>query len=184
MGCRAQGGGVATGMSIGPFSRFGLVVALATAILDQVLKYWLIFEFDLGRRGRVIIAPFLDLVLAFNTGISFSLFRQSDGFGRWMLIILAGVAVVLLCLWLARVNSWLTALSIGLIVGGAVGNAIDRLAYGAVADFVLFHITTATFDFNWAIFNLADAAIVAGVLGLLYESLPRDRAAKAPRSRP
>ena len=62
-------------------------------------------------------------------------------------------------------------MSLGLIIGGAVGNAIDRLAYGAVADFVLLHLTTASFSFKWYVFNLADAAIVAGVAGLLYDSL-------------
>ena len=67
----------------------------------------------------------------------------------------------------------LTALALGLIIGGAIGNAIDRLAYGAVADFVLFHISTANWRFNWYVFNLADVAIVAGVIGLLYESLVR-----------
>jgi len=66
------------------------------------------------------------------------------------------------------------------IIGGAVGNAIDRFAYGAVADFVLFHITTATFSFNWYVFNLADVAIVAGVIGLLFETLIGTGAAKAP----
>jgi signal peptidase II len=76
-----------------------------------------------------------------------------------------------LWIWLARAESRLTALALGLIIGGAFGNAIDRLAYGAVADFVLFHITTASFKFAWYVFNLADAAIVAGVIGLLYESL-------------
>jgi signal peptidase II len=70
--------------------------------------------------------------------------------------------------------------SLGLIVGGAIGNAIDRLAYGAVADFLLFHITTQSFDFNWYVFNLADVAIVAGVVGLLYETLVGPGAAKAP----
>ena len=74
----------------------------------------------------------------------------------------------------------LATIALGMIIGGAVGNAIDRFAYGAVADFVLFHITTATFSFNWYVFNLADVAIVAGVVGLLAETLLGPRAAKAP----
>jgi signal peptidase II len=82
--------------------------------------------------------------------------------------------------WLAHATSRLTALSLGLIIGGAVGNAIDRAAYGAVADFVLFHITTETWTFNWYVFNLADVGIVAGVIGLLYDSLITRDAAKAP----
>jgi signal peptidase II len=88
--------------------------------------------------------------------------------------------VALLWIWLSRVASRLTALSLGLIIGGAVGNAIDRFAYGAVADFALFHLTTASFSFNWYVFNLADVAIVAGVIGLLYETLIGGGAAKAP----
>jgi len=83
-------------------------------------------------------------------------------------------------IWLARTSSRLAAFSLGLIIGGAIGNAIDRLAYGAVADFVLFHVTTATFSFNWYVFNLADVAIVAGVIGLLFETLTGTGAAKAP----
>jgi signal peptidase II len=85
--------------------------------------------------------------------------------------------------WLARSTSRLTALALGLIIGGAIGNAIDRFAYGAVADFVLFTPRLGGIGFPY-IFNLADSAIVAGVAGLLYESLLGDRAAKAPRSGP
>ena len=97
-----------------------------------------------------------------------------------MLLGFKAAAVVLLWLWLTRARDRLTALSLGLIIGGAIGNAIDRLAYGWVADFVFFHVSTATWRFNWYVFNLADVAIVAGVIGLLYESLAGDRAAKAP----
>jgi len=85
--------------------------------------------------------------------------------------------VALLLVWLARAGSRLTAVSLGLIIGGAAGNAIDRLIHEAVADFILFHITTESFRFSWYVFNLADTAIVAGVVGLLYESalVPRFR---------
>jgi signal peptidase II len=165
---------------IGPFTRFGLTVAAITLVLDQALKLWLLFWFELGRKGVVGVAPFLDLVLTWNKGISYGLFQQDTELGRWLLIGIKLAAVVLLALWLARAHSRLTALSLGLIIGGALGNAIDRLAYGAVADFVLFHVTTAAWSFNWYVFNLADAAIVAGVIGLLYDSLVQDRAAKAP----
>jgi signal peptidase II len=92
--------------------------------------------------------------------------------------------VALLWIWLSRAPSRLTALALGLIIGGAIGNAIDRVAYGAVADFVLFHITTATWTFNWYVFNLADAGIVAGVVGLLYESTLSGTAKQTPQKRP
>jgi signal peptidase II len=164
----------------GPLTRFALAVAIVTAALDQAAKLWLLFGLDLPARGIVRLTPFLDLVLTWNTGISYGLFRQQGPLGQGALLALKAVAVVLLWIWLARTSSRLAALSLGLIIGGAIGNAIDRLAYGAVADFVLFHVTTATFSFNWSVFNLADVAIVAGVIGLLFETLIGRGAAKAP----
>jgi signal peptidase II len=97
-----------------------------------------------------------------------------------VLLALKLIAVSLIWIWLARAESRLTAVGLGLIIGGALGNAIDRLAYGAVADFVLLHIETASWRFNWYVFNLADVAIVAGLAALLYESVLGARAAKAP----
>jgi signal peptidase II len=164
----------------GPLTPFALAVALVAAAIDQATKLWLLFGFDLGARGVVTLTPFLDLALVWNTGISYGLLRQEGPLGQWVLLALKAAAVVLLWIWLARTSSRLTALSLGLIIGGAIGNAIDRLAYGAVADFVLFHVTTATFSFKWYVFNLADVAIVAGVIGLLYETLVGGDAAKAP----
>jgi signal peptidase II len=164
----------------GPLTRFGLVVALAATVIDQAMKLWLLFVIDLGGRGILPLAPFLDLVLTWNTGISYGLFRQEGPLGQWALLALKAIAVALLWIWLSRATTRLTALSLGLIIGGAVGNAIDRFAYGAVADFVLFHVSTANFSFKWYVFNLADVAIVAGVIGLLYETLAGSSAAKAP----
>jgi signal peptidase II len=164
----------------GPLSRFGIVVAVLAAATDQGTKVWLLRVFDLPAKVPVHLGPFIDLVLAWNTGISFSLFPQVGPLGQWALLGVKGVAVALLWVWLARAGSRLTALAIGLIIGGALGNAIDRAVYGAVADFVLFHIATETWTFRWYVFNLADVAIVAGVVGLLYESI----LAKAPQKRP
>jgi signal peptidase II len=164
----------------GPFSRLGLLSAVLVAALDQAVKLWLLFVYDIGSTGPVRLAPFLDLVLAWNTGISYGWFQQEGPFGQWALLALKAVAVALLWIWLARAGSRLTAVAIGLIIGGAIGNAIDRLAYGAVVDFVFFHLTAAGWNFKWYVFNLADAAIVAGVIGLLYESLFPGHAAKAP----
>jgi signal peptidase II len=164
----------------GPLTRYGLVVALVVAALDQASKVYLLFVYQLGARGTVQVLPFLDFVLTKNTGISYGLFQQSGPLGQWVLLGFKAIAVVLLSLWLWRAGSRLTALSLGLIIGGAIGNAIDRIAYGWVADFVLFHINTASWRFYWYVFNLADVAIVAGVIGLLYESLAAGRAAKAP----
>lgn len=157
-----------------------MVVAVLAAVIDQGAKVWLLHVFDLAAKAPVHLGPFIDLVLAWNTGISFSLFPQVGPLGQWALLGVKAAAVALLWVWLARAGSRLTALAIGLIIGGALGNAIDRAAYGAVADFVLFHITTESWTFRWYVFNLADVAIVAGVVGLLYEST----LAKTPQKRP
>jgi signal peptidase II len=154
--------------------------AAVACALDQATKVWLLHVYDLAHKGIVALLPVLDLVLTWNTGISYGLFPQESDLGRWLLLGAKLVAVLALWAWLARARTALTAVSLGLIIGGALGNAIDRLAYGAVADFVLFHITTASFNFTWYVFNLADAAIVAGVAGLLYESFVPAHAAKAP----
>jgi signal peptidase II len=166
----------------GPLTRFGLVVAVVSAALDQASKLWLLYVFDLPARAPVRLTPFLDLVMTWNKGISYGLFQQDGPLGQGVLLAIKAGAVVLLLIWLARAPSRLTAVALGLIIGGAAGNAVDSVLHGAVADFILFHITTETFRFNWYVFNLADAAIVAGVAGLLYESVLGDRAAKAPRS--
>ena len=163
----------------GPQTRFGLTVAAIACLLDQASKLYLLFVHDLAAHP-VRLGPFFDFVLARNTGISYGLFQTEGALGQWLLLGFKGVAVVLLWIWLSRAHDRLTALSLGLIIGGAVGNGIDRLAYGWVADFVFFHVSGANWRFNWYVFNLADVAIVAGVAGLLYESLVVDRAAKAP----
>ncbi|TMI99942.1 MAG: signal peptidase II [Alphaproteobacteria bacterium] len=181
MGCHPQGGGVVLARYLfGPLTRYGLIVALIVCAIDQAAKLWLLNVFDLANRGIVHLTPFLDLVLTWNTGISYGLFPQEGDLGRYVLLALKAGAVLILWVWLARAESRLTALALGLIIGGAFGNAIDRLAYGAVADFVLFHITTPGFNFTWYVFNLADAAIVAGVVGLLYESFFGDTPQKRP----
>jgi signal peptidase II len=164
----------------GPRSGLGVAAAVIAGAIDQAVKLWLLFSFDLANRGIVHLTPFLDFVLTWNTGISYGLFQQESEVGRFVLLALKIIGLIVLWAWLARAESRLTALALGLIIGGGIGNAIDRLAYGAVMDFVLFHITTPTFNFVWYVFNLADAAIVAGVAGLLYESFFGGRAVKAP----
>ncbi len=163
----------------GRLSALGVTVAAFTCALDQALKFWLLFDFDLANRGRFAVVPLVDLVLTWNTGISYGLFPQQGPIGEWALFVFKLGAVIFLWIWLARATWRLTAAALGLIIGGAIGNTIDRLHWPGVMDFVLFHIETASFEFRWYVFNLADVAIVAGVLLLLYESL-LGGAAKAP----
>src|SRR5215831_20792824 len=162
-----------------PF-RLGVAAAVAAAAIDQAVKLWLLYGFGLTGRARVPVTSFLDLVLAWNTGISYGLFQHTGPLWQWMLLGLKVSAAVLLLIWLVRTRSRLTGLALGLIVGGAIGNAIDRVVHGAVMDFVLFHITTATWTFQWYVFNIADAVIVVGVTALVCESLFLQDAAKVP----
>jgi signal peptidase II len=164
----------------GPLSALGLAVAAIACVIDQAAKFWLLAVFDLAGRAPVAVTSFLDLVITWNTGISYGLFPQRGSFGPWALLAFKAAAVIFLWIWLARASSRLTAVALGLIIGGAFGNAIDRLHWPGVLDFVLFHIDTGSWSFRWYVFNFADVAIVAGVVGLLYDSAIGRGAAKAP----
>jgi signal peptidase II len=151
----------------GPNTLLGLAVAIVVLLLDQGHKAWMLYVYNIGARHKVEITSYFDLVLAWNTGVSYGLFRQETAFGRYGLALFAVVAVVFMAAWLAQAASRLSAVSLGLIMGGALGNALDRLTYGAVADFFSFHWG----GFNWYVFNLADITIVAGIVGLVYDLL-------------
>jgi signal peptidase II len=162
----------------GRLSPLGLGIAIFIVALDQLHKYWMLAVYDIQNRGRVPITPFLDLVYVKNTGISYGLLLQETRQGQWLLAGFAGLAVIAMACWLARgVSTRLVAASLGLVMGGAASNAIDRVALGGVADFFSLH----AFGFYWYVFNIADVAIVAGVIGLLYDSFvpSRNDASKA-----
>jgi signal peptidase II len=160
--------------------RPGIISAIAVLALDQASKLWLLYVFDLPHRGAVKVTPFLDLVLAWNVGISFGWFQSDNQATQIILMIIKAVAVIVLAIWMARSRTLIATVALGLIIGGAIGNAIDRFAYGAVVDFALFHLQIGGNTFNWYVFNLADVAIVAGVAALLYDSFLGVPAAKAP----
>ncbi|CAN7522548.1 signal peptidase II [Bradyrhizobium sp. LjRoot220] len=163
-----------------PHLRAGIIAAVAALVLDQASKLWLLFVFDIGRRGAVKVTPFFDLVLAWNVGISFGWFQHDGLLAQAVLTTIKAVAVIVLAVWMARSRNLLATVALGLIIGGAIGNAIDRFAYGAVLDFALFHVQIGEKTFNWYVFNVADVAIVAGVAALLYDSFLGLPAAKAP----
>lgn len=160
--------------------RAGILSAVVTLVADQASKLWLLNVFDLAHRGVVRVTPFFDLVLAWNIGISFGWLQNDSQAAQLALMAVKGVAVVALAIWMARSHTVLATVALGLIIGGAIGNGIDRLAYGAVVDFALFHIEIAGNTYNWYVFNLADVAIVAGVAALLYDSILGVPAVKAP----
>jgi signal peptidase II len=160
--------------------RAGIIAAIVTLILDQASKLWLLDVFDIAHRGTVRVTPFFDLVLAWNIGISFGWFQNDSPAAQIALMVIKAAAVIALGVWLARSRTVMAALALGMIIGGAIGNAIDRFVYGAVVDFALFHVQIGEKTFNWYVFNLADVAIVAGVIALLYDSFMGIPAAKAP----
>jgi signal peptidase II len=146
---------------------FGLLIGAIVFVLDQITKYAVLYGLDLVTRGKIYVTPFMDFVLAMNRGISYGLFPQDGELGRWVLFWIKIAASVLFLFWLRRAGSKVVAAALGLLIGGALGNALDRALQGAVVDFVALH----AFGFRWYVFNLADAAIVAGVMGLLYDAL-------------
>ncbi|MET0314099.1 MAG: signal peptidase II [Hansschlegelia sp.] len=154
-------------MSLAAPARRAWLFAVAVFALDQAIKLWALFPFDLASKGRVAVLPVFDLVLIWNTGVSYGLFQQDGALGRWVLVGLHAVAAVVISFWIAREKDPATSAGLALILGGAVGNGLDRVVYGAVVDYALLHWREMT----WYVFNLADAAIVAGVLLLLYGAL-------------
>ncbi len=147
----------------GRYNVLGLAIAVLALAADQLHKYWMIEIYRIGERGRVEITSFFDLVMAWNPGISYGLLPQDSAAGRLLLVGFSILAVAALFLWMSNAASRPVAVSIGLIVGGALGNLIDRLLHGAVADFFSFHYA----GFYWYIFNIADVAITVGVIGLI-----------------
>ena len=156
----------------------GLALAAGTLVADQANKLWLMDVFDIAHRRPVRLTPFFEVVMARNPGISYSLLSAHSASGRYALLLFAAVACLMIGAWLWRTTTILVALGLGLILGGALGNAIDRFAYGWVADFYYFHVGS----FHWYVFNIADVAIVIGVALLLADSFflaPKRTAATA-----
>jgi signal peptidase II len=153
----------------------GLCVAAVIVVLDQLTKAAVLALFvHQGLDDGTRVAPFFNLVLTFNRGVSFGLLSAGGG-GRGALLfaLVAGAIVAGLLWWLARAESPLLAVAIGLIVGGAVGNVIDRIRLGAVVDFLDFHLGS----WHWPAFNLADSAICLGVAAMLLDGLLLQRQA-------
>ena len=149
----------------GQYSPLGLSVALAAFLADQLHKWWMLSVWDLQLHDRIVVTSYYNLVYYSNKGISFSML-QLDGMGQYLLSGFAAIVAIAMAVWLAKAgDSRFMAISVGLIIGGALGNALDRLHLGGVADFFEFHL----YGFYWPAFNIADAAIVAGVAGLLYD---------------
>ena len=151
--------------------RRGLLLALVILIADQASKWWILEVFDLPSRRSVELftaGPVgLNLTMVWNRGVTFGLLSGSAPWHSWALAALAAVIAAFLLRWMVTAETRRTALALGAIVGGAIGNVIDRLRFGAVVDFVDAH----GWGWHWYVFNVADAAIVLGVAVLLIEAL-------------
>ncbi len=152
----------------------GLIAAVVVLLADQASKYWVLEVLRLPDLGQVRLLPVLNLTMVWNRGVTFGLLN-GNGFGdsaHWALAAVALVVVLALGWWLRRAESPLVAAALGAIGGGAVGNVIDRLRFGAVVDFLHAHLG----EWSWYVFNVADAAIVCGVGALVLDGLrPRSR---------
>lgn len=145
---------------------FGLSVAAVVLILDQISKYWILNDL-LGERTIIAYGSFFNVVRAWNTGVSFSMFNDYGNLGMLVLSLLAIVIVGMLLHWLRNEGNRVIQLALGFIIGGALGNVIDRVRLGAVFDFLDFHIG----DSHWPAFNLADSFICIGAAIIIADSL-------------
>ena len=148
----------------------GLVAIIVMGLAcDQLSKAWIVHVIDLGSVGTIRIAPFLALVMVWNPGISFGLLPEGSVPGMSVLIGFALGASILFWLMAVRAKSRLHGVGLALIIAGALGNTLDRMIYGAVADFFYFHIGR----FSWYVFNIADIMITLGALAVIIVSLRR-----------
>ena len=144
----------------------GLLVAVLVIGLDQATKWW-ILAFVMDPPRVISVTPFFNLVLVWNRGISFGMFSNESSAGVWLLSFLALIIVGFLINWLRKAESKLVAISLGLIIGGALGNVIDRAVHSAVLDFLDFYIGSV----RWPAFNAADSFITVGAILLIVDSL-------------
>lgn len=145
---------------------FGLALAALVVMLDRATKAWAL-DALFQPPARIEVADILNLVPVWNRGVSFGLLSSDSPLGPWLLGGFALVVAVALVIWLLRAESRVLGAGLGLVIGGAVGNAIDRALYGAVVDFIDVHWG----DLHWPAFNIADAAITLGVGLLLLDAL-------------
>ncbi len=164
--CKPSAHGPEIDMGLKPL-HWGIITALLAFLGDQGFKHAMLDIYDFANQAPIRLLPFLDITLAWNKGVSYSLFTANSDFERYALLAVYAVAMVAFTIWMLRAKRSLTTVALGFLIGGASGNALDRLLYGAVADF--FHVHFGGFS-PWGVFNLADMAIVAGVVLLLYES--------------
>lgn len=154
----------------------GLALALVGLVVDQIVKFSILDVFLPQPFARIEVTSFFDLVLVWNRGVSYGLFAADSQAQVWFLVAVKVAITLALIVWLLRNKDMLTAVALGLLIGGAIGNTIDRVLHGAVVDFVSLHAA----GFYWYVFNLADVWVVAGVMLLLYDAFLINRSGDVP----
>lgn len=154
-------------LAYGGPQRLGLLLVVAVIVADQLSKHWIYQALVVDGPRAIVVTPFFNLVTVWNYGVSFGMFNSGSSAAAWIFILLALAISLALAIWLVRTDRALVSASLGLILGGAVGNVIDRVRFGAVFDFLDFHLA----GWHWPAFNVADAAIVVGVAVLFIDSL-------------
>jgi len=146
-------------------ARFGLILAILVAVSDQTSKWWIV-DVVMQPPKFIPVTDFFNLVLAYNRGVSFGMLNMQSEIGPWILAAVSLAITFGLLVWMWRANKKLTVVALSLIIGGAVGNVIDRLIYGAVVDFLDFHLA----GYHWPAFNFADTAITCGAVAIICDS--------------
>ena len=162
-------------MKVGPYFKRGLLISGLILLADQISKWWVLNGLKLPEVGSVELLPFLDLTMVWNYGISMGL-PVGESLGKWGIVILTAGISIWLTNWLRTTERKFEGWGLAIILGGAIGNIIDRFLHGAVVDFIHLH----AFDYNFYVFNVADSAITIGVILLLIDGLLEGR--KGPKN--
>ncbi len=148
----------------------GAALTVAVIVADQLVKWWILAAV-MNPPQPIALTPFFNIVLVMNRGVSFGMFGGAPGWVPWALSAFAVLIAAALLIWMRVAKGAMLVAALGLVAGGALGNVIDRLRFGAVVDFLDFHVGA----WHWPAFNVADAAISIGVLLLILDSFKSDR---------
>lgn len=157
-------------MRLGRYLPLGVIAGLIVLAADQASKWWILNVLDLPSKRQVVLLPVLNFAMVWNRGVTFGMLNGLGGLGHVILAVVALCVVGALGVWMNRAETRLAAVAIGGIIGGAVGNTIDRVRFGAVVDFIQAQLISPWGNlFPW-VFNVADSAIVCGVIALIIET--------------
>ena len=143
-----------------------MLISILTIFFDQLSKWW-ILNVIMVPANTIPVTQFFNLVLVHNRGASFGIFSDAPGWASIALIVFAIIISIVLAIWMWQAQETLLSVALGLVIGGAIGNVIDRIRFGAVVDFLDVHAA----GWHWPAFNVADSAITLGVILLILDSL-------------